>query len=114
MKIDIKLELDNVLKVAHEKVDRAQLVLDNEALKDSNFYAPQDQSELINSSIRNSKAGSGQLVWKTPYAKRLYYNPQYDFSTDMNPNASGLWFEMAKLNNLSRWIDLIHKALNGK
>lgn len=28
-----------------------------------------------------------------PYARRLYYHPEYDFQTEANPNAKGKWFE---------------------
>jgi Minor capsid protein len=76
---------------------KGQYMLDNQVLKDSNYYAPQDQRFLIKSSILHSDLGNGKIVWQTPYAKRLYYNPQYNFSKDKNPNARGLWFEYAKM-----------------
>ena len=33
------------------------------------------------------------LVSDTPYARRLYFHPEYNFKKDENPNAGGLWFE---------------------
>ena len=43
----------------------------------------------------NSQSGQGRvpLVSSTPYARRLYYHPEYHFRTDENPNARGKWYE---------------------
>lgn len=34
-----------------------------------------------------------QIVFSTPYARRLYWHPEYNFRTDKNPNAKGLWMQ---------------------
>lgn len=34
-----------------------------------------------------------RLVTATPYAERLYFHPEYDFSKASNPNAQGEWLE---------------------
>lgn len=91
-----------------------QYILDNQVIKDSNYYVPTDQHYLEKSAKANSKPGEGFVVWQTPYARRLYYNPQYDFSTDVNPNARGLWFEAAKADNKDKWIDQASKATRSK
>lgn len=41
----------------------------------------------------DSKRGKVTLVSSTPYARRLYYHPEYDFQTDENPFAGGEWYE---------------------
>ena len=33
------------------------------------------------------------VVSDTPYARRLYFHPEYNFSTEENKNAGGKWFE---------------------
>lgn len=45
--------------------------------------------------VDDSKASSGKasVVSDTPYARRLYFHPEYNFSTEENPNAGGAWFE---------------------
>lgn len=40
-----------------------------------------------------SGQGKVTLVSSTPYARRLYYHPEYNFQTDENPNAKGNWYE---------------------
>ena len=34
-----------------------------------------------------------QLTAAPPYARRLYYHPEYNFQTKENPNAKGMWYE---------------------
>ena len=45
--------------------------------------------------IDDSELGQGivVLVSSTPYARRLYFHPEYDFQTRENPNAKGKWYE---------------------
>lgn len=33
------------------------------------------------------------IVFNTPYARRLYWHPEYNFRTDKSPNAKGLWMQ---------------------
>lgn len=58
---------------------------------------PFDSGQLQNRStfVDDSKASSGKVlvVNDTPYARRLYFHPEYKFSTEENPNAGGAWFE---------------------
>lgn len=41
----------------------------------------------------DSADGLVRIVTSTPYARRLYYHPEYNFQTDENPFAGGEWFE---------------------
>ena len=81
----------------------SRIALTEQVVKDSNYYIPKDTGNLEGSSLANSDYEAGQAVWATPYARRLYYNPEYNFSTDVNPNASGLWFERAKDERINEW-----------
>ncbi|MFD2658626.1 minor capsid protein [Gracilibacillus thailandensis] len=108
--LNFKVEWFNIDKRIDQATMLSQKFLDGEVLKDSNFYVPADEWNLRDSSIAHSKIGSGELNWVTPYSRRLYYNPQYDFSTDKNPNAQGLWFEVAKAQDLDNWIKGSEKA----
>lgn len=58
---------------------------------------PFDTGNLQNESTFVDYGDSGQgkvtLVSSTPYARRLYYHPEYNFQTDENPNAKGGWYE---------------------
>lgn len=56
---------------------------------------PFDKGNLQNDStfVDDSKAKSGTvlLISDTPYARRLYYHPEYHFDKSENPNAGGKW-----------------------
>lgn len=58
---------------------------------------PRDTGHLQNDSTfvdySQSKSGTVTLVSQTPYARRLYFHPEYNFRTDKNPNARGKWLE---------------------
>lgn len=41
----------------------------------------------------NSNRGEVSIVSDTPYARRLYFHPEYNFKKNKNPNAGGMWFE---------------------
>ena len=45
----------------------------------------QNESTFVDCS--RSSQGKVTIVSDTPYARRLYYHPEYDFQTDENPNA---------------------------
>ena len=58
---------------------------------------PRDTGTLQNEStyVDTSESGRGKvsIVSTTPYARRLYFHPEYHFHTDANPNAKGKWYE---------------------
>lgn len=108
--LKFKVEWFDIDKKIGQSTALSQKFLDNEVLKDSNDYVPADTWNLRDSSILHSKIGDGKLIWNTPYARKLYYNPNYNFSTDKNPKASGLWFEQAKSRNLDDWVKGAEKA----
>lgn len=53
--------------------------------------ATQNTKTFVDSSKVNQ--GKVSVVTEGPYARRLYFHPEYNFRTDKNPNAGGLWFE---------------------
>ena len=84
----------------------ARFALSSQIKKDSEFYIPARDWYLRNS----GRATERSVSWHTVYARRLYYNPQYNFSRDKNPNAQGKWFEAAKREHMQTWLDLTKKA----
>ena len=65
-------------------------------LRDSQTM-PFDTGNLQNDStfIDDSEKEQGRVsvVSSTPYARRLYYHPEYNYRTTNNANAGGKWFE---------------------
>lgn len=54
-----------------------------------------------------------QVVVDAPQARRLHEHPEYDFSTDANPNAQGKWVETAMLENKGELGAIIAKEVRG-
>ena len=42
---------------------------------------------------RQIQKGYAAVVSDTPYARRLYYHPEYHFDKSENPNAGGRWLD---------------------
>ena len=65
-------------------------------LRDSQTM-PFDTGNLQNDSTflddSQKEQGRVSVVSSTPYARRLYYHPEYNFRTTNNRNAGGKWFE---------------------
>ena len=51
----------------------------------------QNQSMSVDSSKKAQ--GRVRLNTDTPYARRLYFHPEYNFRKGKNPNAQGKWLE---------------------
>ncbi|WP_281659125.1 minor capsid protein [Halobacillus sp. Cin3] len=110
--VNIDFNSSAVTRKVNRATKKAQYVFDDQVLKDSNFFIPADQWILRDSSLRASDIGGGQLTWDTPYARRLYYNPQFNFDKDKNPSAGGLWFEFAKSIYYDDWVRLANDEVN--
>ena len=76
----------------------------------------QNESTFVDYS--KSKNGKVTLVSSTPYARRLYYHPEYNFQTKENPNAKGMWYEDwlsggAKASDASKLFAQFYKKVGG-
>lgn len=76
--------LEQAAEAVHTDVVQAQVIpFDNGTLQQRSTFVDTSQSEN----------GHVSLVSSTPYARRLYFHPEYDFDQSENPNAKGRWFE---------------------
>lgn len=75
--------------------------------------AMQNRSTFIDDS--NKSKGEVRIVTDTPYARRLYYHPEYNFKKDKNRNAGGLWFEPYINGNKKNFVkNTFAKFMKGK
>lgn len=76
--------LEQTAEALHTEVVQAQVV-------------PRDTGALQNEStfVDTSKSNQGKvsIVSSTPYARRLYYHPEYNFNHYENIAAGGKWFD---------------------
>ena len=76
--------LEQTAEALHTEVVQAQVVpFDTGNLQNESTFV--DYSESSN--------GKVSLVHSTPYARRLYFHPEYHFSKEENPNTKGKWLE---------------------
>jgi len=100
MKVSSKVTLNNqkikqLTKAAVIALEQTAEALHTEVVQEQ--VMPRDTGALQNESsfvdYSQSSRGRATLVSSTPYARRLYYHPEYDFKTDENPNAKAHWYE---------------------
>lgn len=99
VRIDAVLNIDStklVKRLGLEKNGSLQKVVDNEVIRECGPYVPHREGALERSAVQNTVIGSGRVVYETPYARRLYYNPQYHFN--YAPKRGGMWFHRAMAN----------------
>ena len=75
--------LEHTADQVHTAVEQAQVFpFDTGTLQGEATFL--DRSE--------SKHGKVSIISSTPYARRLYFHPEYHFQTGENPNARGKWY----------------------
>lgn len=76
--------LERTAEALHTEVVQAQVMP---------FETGHLQEDATFVEYQHSDQGKVSIVSSTPYARRLYYHPEYNFQTDENPFAGGEWFE---------------------
>ena len=95
------------------RFNAAQKWLDNEVLKDCSPFTPFKTGMLDRSGPAGTTLGEGEVVYNTPYARRLYYGTHFNFNRTHHPQAGAQWFEKAKAIKKKAWLDGADKILKG-
>jgi len=77
-----------------EKQGRVQKVVTDAVLMLSEPYVPFDEMGLYDNPhllIDSGHTEGTDVVWQTPYARRLYYHPEYNFQGA--PRRGGYWVD---------------------
>lgn len=93
------------------KIQQQQKYFDALVLQDSNYFIPIRTHTMENSSIVNTKIGTGEIVWRTDYAHQQYYGVNFDHSKQLNPNACAKWFEAAKARWFEKWVRFVNESI---
>lgn len=100
MKVTFKFNAENKNIKALEQAQKRALAMTAEALKTdivASQIVPKQTGELERSAFIDESQLEKlviSLIYDTPYARRLYWHPEYNFRTDKNPNAQGKWLEV--------------------
>ena len=100
--ITIELDVNRISRKVKKAWDKGLPQLAEEILNDCNQYCKERSGALIASSLSASKLDEGQLIWDTPYAARQYWEIETAY-TDVNPNASWKWCDVARTKHLDTW-----------
>lgn len=94
----IKLNLPKIRELTDAQItalEQTAEALHTEVVQTQVF--PRDTGVLQNESTfldcSESENGKVSIVSSTPYARRLYFHPEYHFQTEANPHARGKWYE---------------------
>lgn len=99
MNVKVTVKLDN--KKISSLIESSKQALEqtgDSLLTDirNSAVVPKDTGELERSSFVDTTGinwGHIRIMFDTPYARRLYWHPEYDFRDDKNVNAQGKWME---------------------
>ena len=101
----------NVIRKRHLEDDgEVQKFIDTECLRLCAEKTPKDTGALIESGNINTKIGSGQLEYRTPYARRWYYR---EAAFQEAPERGNYWFERTKQQYKKQILAGAQKIANG-
>lgn len=106
-KVTVTIDRSRIAARVRSGIKRMIPAVAEQALADCNYFARRDQGTMIQSSETASDLQNGELVWNTPYAKKVYYTGTP--SKDVNPNASLMWCEKAKDTYGADWQKIAQK-----
>lgn len=128
IRFDVKVEINDAKLKA--RVDRANEILANEAMKDTEKFVPASSAKRL---AGDAKVVGDTIVYPGPYARYLYHgklmvDPETGSSyakkgntktltgksinvARSNPMAQPEWFEVSKGLNLEKWKRVFAKAV---
>lgn len=89
----VQVDPDGILKARGlDPNGEVQRFIDSEVLRYCEPYVPFDTGTLVQSGVINTVVGSGEIKYRTPYARRWYYMPA---NFQGAPRRGNYWFERA-------------------
>lgn len=98
MAVRVEFDRAKINKLAQAQIQALEMTA--EAIKSdivASQVVPKQEGTLERSAYvetSQSREGKAAVGFITPYARRLYFHPEYNFRTDKNPNAQGRWMDM--------------------
>lgn len=106
IRIKVNLNRGNINKIVQASIKALPLTMEAMKSEVNNMQVvPKEIGDLEQSVVVGSENGMGFISYNTPYARRMYYNPQYNFRTDKNPNAQGRWLDSFIFGEKKEWLN---------
>jgi hypothetical protein len=126
---------DLLIQYGLERGGRVQRFIDQKVIDGCTPYVPASPNRTLEFSAQvSTEIGSGLVVWNTPYARYQYYgfvmtdeagrtwvgpgetkpvitDRPLIYDTSQNRMAGPHWFERAKADNLSFWLDEARRVM---
>lgn len=96
MSVKVTIKLDQAKISGLEKVSKQAFEMTVEAvLSDikTSAVVPNEHGILEDSGFVEINDMVASIIFDTPYARRLYWHPEYNFRQDKNVNAGGKWMQ---------------------
>lgn len=107
VKVDVELNQANIKKIQDAMVKALPGTLDAMVTEINNAQiVPKETGNLEESVVTGAENGVGYVSYNTPYARRLYYHPEYNFRQDKNPNAQGRWMDDFIHGRKKNWLTI--------
>lgn len=101
MKVNVRTKINKGKLQQISKNAEKALIETAEAIKTDLYQSqtmPFDTGNMQNKSTSvddtQSKNGVVKLITDTPYARKMYFHPEYKFKKNNNPNAQGRWLDV--------------------
>lgn len=97
--VKVSIKLDKVKINTLIEAQKQALEMTTEAMKSdivTSAVVPKQNNTLEDSGfvdISQLDQGKTAIMFDTPYARRLYWHPEYNFRKDKNINAQGKWMQ---------------------
>ncbi len=121
MKLSYKIVLDSMENILARRGlndhGDAQKAVDTEVERLCRPYVPVDTGTLQRSPQFATDFGSGEVIYSTPYARKIYYTHKGEAAHSakmQDPRAGKLWLERMKADNLEHLRDFAAAACGGK
>ena len=101
MKVNVRTKINKGKLQQISKNTEKVLIMTAEAIKTDLYQSqtiPFDTGNMQNKSTfvddTQSKNGVVKLITDTPYARKMYFHPEYKFKKNNNQNAQGRWLDI--------------------
>jgi len=118
IKATLKLNQEAIEKIQDAAIKALPLTMEAMKTEINNMQVvPKDTGNLEESAKTGAEGNKGYISYNTPYARRLYYHPEYNFRQDKNPNAQGRWMDSFIYGPKKDWLAKVYgeflKRLSG-
>lgn len=105
IKLNVQLNQANIKKIQEAAIKALPLTMEAMKTEINNMQVvPKEIGSLEESAATGAEGNKGFISYNTPYARRLYYHPEYNFRQDKNPNAQGRWLDPFIHGDKKEWL----------